>query len=315
MDPLELQTRLDRARLALEGLSVGDAFGERFFTHPPTALQMIFQRALPRGPWTYTDDTEMALALYATLAAHHRVDRDALAAAFAARYLADPRRGYGGMAHEILQAIGAGLPWPVVAAQVFDGTGSMGNGAAMRVAPAAAFYADDLAAALEAAADSAAPTHAHPEGMASAVAVAAACVYAWRATRQPAFRAEHPSLMAFVWAHTPPGETREGIAQAMALGPEASVPLAASVLGSGSRVTGPDTVPFCVWCAERHLGDYEEALWNTVAGLGDRDTTCAIVGGIVALAQGAVIPEHWLAEREPLAFEVVPRPDAPVFER
>ncbi len=315
MDPTERQTRLARARLSLDGLSVGDAFGQRFFTHPPVALQMIALRALPRGPWAYTDDTEMALALYTTLAAHHRVDRDALAAAFAERYLADPGRGYGGTAHGILQAIGAGLPWQTVAAQVFDGTGSMGNGAAMRVAPAAAFYADDLEAALAAAADSAAPTHAHPEGVASAVAVAAACVYAWRATREPGFRADHPSLMGFVWEHTPPGDTREGIAQAIDLGLAASVPLAASVLGTGVEVTGPDTVPFCVWCAERHLGDYEDALWNTVAGLGDRDTTCAIVGGIVALAHGAVIPADWLAEREPLAFEVVPNPAAPEIER
>ena len=27
-------TRFARARLALEGLSIGDAFGERFFVHP-----------------------------------------------------------------------------------------------------------------------------------------------------------------------------------------------------------------------------------------------------------------------------------------
>jgi len=35
-----------------------------------------------------------------------------------------------------------------------------------------------------------------------------------------------------------------------------------------------------------------------VAGLGDRDTTCAIVGGIVALI--AEIPEIWLDRCEPL---------------
>jgi hypothetical protein len=35
-----------------------------------------------------------------------------------------------------------------------------------------------------------------------------------------------------------------------------------------------------------------------VAGLGDRDTICAIVGGIVACASG--IPDELLAQREPL---------------
>ena len=45
----------------------------------------------------------------------------------------------------------------------------------------------------------------------------------------------------------------------------------------------------------------EEALWSTGAGMGDRDTTCAIVGGIVALSAGREpIPRAWLSAREPL---------------
>jgi hypothetical protein len=42
-------------------------------------------------------------------------------------------------------------------------------------------------------------------------------------------------------------------------------------------------------------------LQRTVAGMGDRDTTCAIVGGIVALSAGREsIPRAWLSAREPL---------------
>jgi ADP-ribosylglycohydrolase len=67
------------------------------------------------------------------------------------------------------------------------------------------------------------------------------------------------------------------------------------------KVSAQDTVPFCLWCAAKHLDNYEEALWATVSGLGDRDTTCAIVGGIVACYTGAEgIPSNWLAAREPL---------------
>jgi ADP-ribosylglycohydrolase len=66
-------------------------------------------------------------------------------------------------------------------------------------------------------------------------------------------------------------------------------------------VAGPDTVPFALWCAAQHLDDYEAALWLTVSGLGDRDTTCAIVGGIVALFTGTDgIPAEWRHAREPL---------------
>jgi ADP-ribosylglycohydrolase len=77
-------------------------------------------------------------------------------------------------------------------------------------------------------------------------------------------------------------------------------------LGNGTRVSAQDTVPFALWCAARHLGDYEEALWQTVSGLGDRDTTCAIVGGIVAVSTGVEgIPGLWLRRREMLPEEAV----------
>lgn len=47
-------------------------------------------------------------------------------------------------------------------------------------------------------------------------------------------------------------------------------------------------------------------MWTTVAGLGDRDTTCAIVGGIVVLASGTEsIPEPWRDACEPIDEEPV----------
>ena len=74
-------------------------------------------------------------------------------------------------------------------------------------------------------------------------------------------------------------------------------------VGNGSQVSAPDTAPFCVWAAARFARSFEEALWETVSALGDRDTTCAIVGGIVALAVGRV-PQEWLARREPLPWHL-----------
>jgi ADP-ribosylglycohydrolase len=64
-------------------------------------------------------------------------------------------------------------------------------------------------------------------------------------------------------------------------------------------VISSDTVPFVIWCATRHLDDFEAALWETVEGLGDRDTTCAMVGGIVGARLGIdAIPEPWLRSVE-----------------
>jgi ADP-ribosylglycohydrolase len=109
-------------------------------------------------------------------------------------------------------------------------------------------------------------------------------------------------LLETVLRHTPDGFTREGIASALSLPQDASVNDAALHLGTGNQVISADTVPFALWCAARHLDDYAEALWTTVSGLGDRDTTCAIVGGIVVLYAGkGSIPEEWFRAREPLA--------------
>ena len=57
--------RLNRACVALEGLSVGDSLGGFFeFSKPSHFVQT---RTLPSGMWRYTDDTNMALSIYQIL--------------------------------------------------------------------------------------------------------------------------------------------------------------------------------------------------------------------------------------------------------
>jgi ADP-ribosylglycohydrolase len=109
-----------------------------------------------------------------------------------------------------------------------------------------------------------------------------------------------------VIALLPESETRQGIVKSLEIAPM-NPEEAARQLGTGKRVSSQDTVPYCLWCAAHHHDDYEGALWTTVAGGGDRDTTCAIVGGIVALSAKDV-PETWLQHREPLppGFESSP---------
>jgi ADP-ribosylglycohydrolase len=298
----ETAARRGRALVSLEGLSVGDAFGERFFGPHERMQPLVEQRAVPRAPWAYTDDTEMALAIVQVLEDHGRVEQDALAGLFAKRYRNNRNRGYGGTAHDILQKLGLGLPWREVASEVFEGQGSMGNGGAMRVAPLGAYFAGDLGRVVSEARASAEVTHMHPEGQAGAIAIAVAA--AW-ACQWPEARGSARELFDVVLDATPAGATRQGLEKARAWRLDASPSSAARKLGSGQRVLSEDTVPFAVWCAARHLGSYEEALWTTVAGFGDRDTTCAMVGGIVALSAGdASIPAAWRAAREPLQRRV-----------
>jgi ADP-ribosylglycohydrolase len=74
----------------------------------------------------------------------------------------------------------------------------------------------------------------------------------------------------------------------------------AAVLGCGRRTTAHDTVPFAVWSAARGLGDFEGAFWGTARVGGDMDTTCAIVGGIVASGADGAPSAEWLGRTEPL---------------
>ena len=274
---------------SLVGLSVGDAFGAQFFATENRSLPLD-ETALPAPPWPWTDDTEMACNLLDVLRRHGQVERDALAAAFAERY--DPYRGYGPGTVVLLRALREGEPWRSATTAQFGGRGSMGNGAAMRVAPLGAYYPGDLArAALEATA-SAVVTHAHPEGVAGAVAVAVAA--SWAASGDASGQIDA------VLAHTPPGRVHDGVRRAAGL-LDRTREEAAYELGNGARVLAQDTVPFCVWVAARHLGDYERAVRDCVAVGGDIDTTAAITGGIVAAHTGAEgVPRAWRDAREPL---------------
>ncbi|MDA0565590.1 ADP-ribosylglycohydrolase family protein [Streptomonospora sp. S1-112] len=283
-----------RTRAALEGLSVGDAFGA--LTQRPAAAAAaaaIAAGALPPGPWRWTDETEMAATVVDVLLRTGRADQDELARLFAARFTEG--RGYGPGARDLLVRIAQGADWRSAAAAQFGGTGSYGSGAAMRVAPLGAYFAGDPRRAAEEAARSAEVTHAHPEGVAGAVAVAvAASVWAG----DPALSGE--ALLAAVAERVAPGGVRSGLERARALlGAGASE--AARELGNGSRVSAPDTVPFALWAAAVHGDSVAGALRACVGVGGDTDTTAAMAGGVVAARTGVEgVPAEWRAAREPL---------------
>lgn len=67
-----------------------------------------------------------------------------------------------------------------------------------------------------------------------------------------------------------------------------------SILGNGINMTAQDTVPFAIWCTAYNLENFEEGLWKAVSVLGDRDTICAMVGGMSIMSSNETnIPHTW----------------------
>ncbi|MFJ4838913.1 ADP-ribosylglycohydrolase family protein [Streptomyces sp. NPDC088746] len=283
------------ARRSLEALALGDAFGERWFPlfRPPRqAYAEVRARRTPHEPvWHWTDDTALALALQRVLDEYGQVEQDRLALYYALAFDADQARGYGHGMHMLLpELLASPADWRTLAPGLFEG-GSLGNGAAMRVAPLGARFHADLGHTAEQAVLSAVVTHAHPEGVAGAVAVAVAAALSVRGEL----------TLEAVAAHTPQGAVRDGVLRAAEVAFATEPWKAADLLGNGSRIRADDTVPFALWTAARHPGDLEAALWSTAEGFGDVDTTCAITGGVVGAATGVEgVPAEWRLRREPL---------------
>lgn len=103
--------------MSIEGLSVGDAFGEQFFYHRGLADA----KSLPPGPWPYTDDTTMALSIVSVLMKEEQIDQDSLAASFANHY--NPVRGYGLGMRKCIPRVRNGAPWRPIFASLFDNEG------------------------------------------------------------------------------------------------------------------------------------------------------------------------------------------------
>ena len=290
--------RSSLARTVLEGLSTGDAFGE-ISAYNSAKVRERVALGMGSGPWWWTDDTAMALGIEECLHRNGEIDEDLLAGIFARNFQREPERGYGKMAAHILHRILSGENWQAASSQAFGG-GSMGNGAAMRMGPLSAWFADDLDRVVAEAEKSARVTHWHQEGIAGAIAVGVAIACARQSRNSPLPEARK-FIAAEVLARTPAGDTHEGLKVAMNLDLSTPTGAAGLKLGNGSLVTAPDTVPFVVWAALRALDDYQEAVVGAIEADGDCDTNAAMVGSIVTARLGlGCIPPEWRDSREAL---------------
>jgi poly(ADP-ribose) glycohydrolase ARH3 len=251
-----------------------------------------FGRApLARG--TYTDDTQMTIAVAESLAECGGFDGADMARRFVESF--DPRRGYGRGTIQAIHVLRRGVPWDKVGPSLFGGTGSFGNGAAMRAAPLALFYNRDPAKLREAVSASSAITHAHPLGIEGALIQAAAIMLALESgmSGRPI---QHTSFLATLAERSGPiGEVfsrkLDGVRELLAADPS----IADIVDCLGANATAQGSVPAAVYAFLRNSENLKEAIVFAVSLGGDTDTIGAMTGAIAGAYHGATaIPRDWL---------------------
>lgn len=288
--------RIELARKSLKGISIGDAFGESFFGETNKMLNHIHQRTIPETSWEFTDDTVMAIAVFEQLEENQDINQNQLAERFTINHEKDVNRGYGATARRILREIGEGGDWREISKGVFEGMGSMGNGSSMRVGPIGAYYFDDLKKVKDLATKSAEITHSNIEGITGAIAVAVATAIATELSINHS-KITPREFIERVANELPDTDTdtRSKIRKSLSVPYHYNIETVKTILGNGSKIMVQDTVPFSIWCAAHNLNNFEEAIWKAVSILGDRDTICAIVGGITIMsAKEESVPVNWV---------------------
>jgi len=280
------RNRYDAAAGALLGTFVGDALGMPFEGLSPDAIPVRLEMEEARlGRGTYTDDTQMMIALAESLIEHGEVVEEALGRSFLDAY--DPRRGYGSGTRRVFELWEQGIAVAVAAGRLFGSQGSRGNGAAMRIAPVAVRFADDPGRLDAEARRSARLTHAHAVGT-DAAGVQAAAIGA-------AVRGDHILDTALAAAQTDGMRSRlRELAGALDAGEWCA--------DAGERLEPTSdaaaSVSAAVYCAVAHPS-FEAAVRSAVRLGGDTDTVAAMTGAIAGARDGVrSIPARWLATLE-----------------
>lgn len=282
---------IDRYRGCILGQAVGDALGAPFETMPASAIYYGFGfarqivAAPPVDQLEYTDDTQMMIGVAETLIAHGRIRQDELMAAFVANI--DSDRAYGAGTHRIMDLAATGGDWRALSASIFPG-GSLGNGAAMRVAPIGLMFHDNLEVVDEQAVYSAVVTHSHPVGIDGARMMAIAIALAMRDT---AFDRE--SFLGELLSRAATEEFAEALTAARDVIPDGTVGQL------GTSLEAYRSVPTAIACFASHPDSYADAVGRAIGLGGDTDTLAAMTGALSGARLGITsIPNHLLAMLE-----------------
>lgn len=281
---------------ALLGTFAGDALGAGWEGAPAVDGRDDSGRletVLDRGTLSYTDDTQLALALAVHLCDHPQVAPDVLARTFLDHY--QPSRGYGPGMHALIGRWRTGTPIDEAATSTFA-EGSFGNGAAMRVAPVGVLWAHDPSRLEAAARRQARVTHVHPLGVDAAVVQARAVGLA--AVRGRFGAGELVELSQAAASAEIGGALDSAVALTERWPDDPELSLAEVAARLGNAVVGHRSVPAALWAAAV-AEDLTGGIRLTLGIGGDTDTISAMTAAVLgAAATRTAIPAEWVARLE-----------------
>lgn len=277
----------------LLGHALGDAIGELAFSSSnESSLRDILEKIeLLR----YTDDTAMALGIAESLVSQGTLDLHHLGETFRKNFEREPWRGYAPGPPTVFTLVRQGYSYQEAAQSLFGGSGSFGNGAAMRITPLGLFFHDSREL-YERAAQSAAVTHAHPLGKDGAAVLAGAVAMAVSLSSEAEFPLDQFLGHLEKIPRTP--NFKEKLSLMIQLIDEgADRSRAARELGTNVTIHG--SVPFALCSFLRNPSSFTKCLCHAILVRGDRDTlgamACGLSGAYLGVEQ---LPAKWLRKLE-----------------
>ncbi len=277
------------------GVAVGDALGQPIEAFPPERLKAEygeirdFMDGDPRLPMPlkagrWTDDTQMTLDILRSLLRCGRVDPADIAREFVADHDAEGIRFSGFTVKYSLIRLKRGIPWE---RSGLSDKETQGNGSAMRVSPVALWNCHNPAQLLEDARLSSIMTHAHPEALAGAKAVAFLVAAAINRTIEP------NTLIDRTVEAIGDCAVAQNLLKAKTLLAQ-TTPIESALKQIGTTGWVVHTVAAAAYCFLYTPEDFERSIINAVMGGEDADTTAAVTGAISgAYNDESAIPLRW----------------------
>ena len=243
----------------------------------------------------YTDDAAMMIALAEHLLENYgEVDPLKLAWKFLEAYEAEPWRGYGPGPPRIFKMIRRGEGPLELDKRLYPG-GSLGNGAAMRIAPIGLLYHDDVVKLMEAVRASCKPTHNHPLAIEGALLEAYSVAIAVRL--DPSEDAD-PKDFTEQLIQLPVSEIYQLKLKLIPSLIDSGADRMSIVRSLGNMVEAHNSVPTAIYC---YLAEQDPArVIRRAIGLGgDRDTIACMAAAIAGAHRGIEsLPESLLSRLE-----------------